>query len=228
MSNFEDGELDGWTSVFGTTPMVVSSPSYSGEPALFSAAGSAPQIDIARRGFVTGDPLVSFQVAMEAASGSGYFGLGEQRTPVAVVGVSKGEVMAGGSLGSLQPIEPVPRDTAYPQGWTYLTANVNDTDKGWVMDVFVDNTNTTAFTVNVPAASGYSDAIIETASGGVLYSDIVVASVPIPTYLLGYNNMEGYGQGSGDIVNFLPAFSGLTAQMTLSSWKIPQEGILSF
>jgi hypothetical protein len=110
----------------------------------------------------------------------------------------------------------------------YLTANVNSTSAGWVISVFVDNSNLSAGTLSVPAASSYTDAIIETMSGTVSYTDIVVLSYPIPFVVPGYNNMEGYGQGSGEWVNFLPAFDVLTGQMTLDSWRIPQSEILSF
>jgi len=40
--------------------------------------------------------------------------------------------------------------------------------------------------------------------------------------------MEGYGQGSGLLVNLLPAYFNLTAQMNLDSWNTPQAGMLSF
>jgi hypothetical protein len=141
--------------------------------------------------------------------------------------VSKGEVVAGASLGSLKPLGPVPKGTSYPSGWVYLAVNVNSTG-GWAMSVFVDNSNVAAGTLSVPAASGYTDAVIETTSGTVSYTDVVVLSYPIPTVIPGYNNMEGYGQGSGQWVNVLPAFDVLTGQMTLDSWKIPQSEILSF
>ena len=229
VSNFEDYQLDGWMSVAGAKPSITSTTTYSGEPALVSTATpSTPQVDIAKQGFITGDTFVSFQVAMDAATGSGLFGLGKQGNPVAVVGVSNGNVVAGGSIGSLQVIEPVPTGTAYPTGWVYLTANVTTSGDVWVMNVFADGTLNTAGTVDVPAASTYTDAIIETTSQSVLYTDIAVASTTIPIYLPGYNNMEGYGQGSGLEVALTPAFDQLTAEMTLNSWYTPQVGILSF
>jgi hypothetical protein len=228
VSNFEDGQLDGWAPISGPTPQVTASPSFSGDPSLTSTAGQfTPQIDTANQGFVTGLPLISFQVAIDAGAGSGVFGLGNQKSPVAVVGVSKGEVVAGGSLRSLRDVEPVPSGTSYPRGWVYLTANVNSTSYGWVIDVFVDNSNLTSAVLSVPAASGYTDAIIETTSGTVHYTDVTVLSYPIPLIVPGYNNMEGYGQGSGENVNLLPAYYELSAQMTLDSWSIPQDGILS-
>ena len=52
--------------------------------------------------------------------------------------------------------------------------------------------------------------------------DTFVINIP------GYNNMDGYGQGSGLLVNLLPQFNSLSAQMILNSWSTPQEGILSF
>ena len=229
VSNFEDYQLDGWIPVSGIKPTITSVTTYAGEPALLSKAGPVtPQIDIAKQGFVTGDTFVSFQLAIDAGTGSGVFGLGKQGNPVAVVGVSDGNVVAGGSIGSLQEIEPVPTGTAYPAGWVYLAANVTNSGGAWEMNVFVDGTLNTAATVDVPAASGYTDAIIETTSQSVLYTDVAVATFTIPIYIPGYNNMDGYGQGSGLLVHFLPAYYLLTAEMTLNSWSVPQRGILSF
>ena len=229
VSNFEDGQLDGWTSISGAPPAVTSSPSYSGEPALSSVASSTiPQMDTAIKGFITGDSLISFQVAINAGSGTGFFGLGDLKKPVALVGVSKGEVMAGASLNALTSLGPVPKATSYPKGWVYIAANVNLTSAGWVMSVFVDNSKAVTGTLNVPAAGGYTDAIIMTTSGTVSYTDITVLSYAIPIVIPGYNNMEGYGQGSGLLVSLLPAYYNLTGQMTLDSWNTPQRAELSF
>jgi len=229
VSNFEDGLLDGWASISGTPPVVTSSPSFSGEPVLSSLASSTiPQVDTANKGFITGDSLISFQVAISAGSGTGFFGLGDQKKPVALVGVSKGDVVAGASAGSLVSLGPVPKGTSYPKGWVYLAANINSTSAGWVMSVFIDNSKVVTETLNVPAAGGYTDAIIMTTSGSVSYTDIVVMSYPIPLVIPGYNNMEGYGQGSGLLVSLLPAYYNLTGQMTLDSWNTPQRAILSF
>lgn len=229
VSNFEDGRTDGWASVSGIPPAVSSSVLYSGEPSLSSTAGPVKaQIDTAKEGFVAGEPFLSFQVAIDAGKGTGVFGLGVNKAAVAVVGVSNGEVVAGPGLGSLETIEAVPTGTAYPAGWVYLLANVSASGGSWVMNVFVDGTARTAATVAVPGAGSYANAIIETTSGTVYYSDIVVSTVAIPIYLDGYNQMEGYGQGSGGFVNFLPAYDDVTAQMNLDSWSTPQFGILSF
>ncbi len=126
----------------------------------------------------------------------------------------------------------VPTGTAYPDGWVYLTANLfNASTKlavAWSMQLFVDRTDVVAAQVTVPNAWAYAAAFLETTSGTVGYSDIVVSTYEIPIFLPGYNNMMGYGQGSGLLVQLLPAYYRLTAEMTLNSWNIPQVGILSF
>ena len=233
VSNFEDRQFDGWTAVSGAAS-VTTKTTYSGEPSLKSSSGGAgPQVDVASQGFVTGDASISFQVAMSGA-GTGYFGVGTSGSPVAVVGISNGRVQAGPDLNHLQDLGPIPNGNSYPVGWVYLLASVYDSNtnsapgSGWAMQVFVDRTDQVAATITVPVAGSYNDALIDTTAGTVYYSDIVVSSYQIPTYLPGYNNMEGYGQGSGLLVNLLPAYYNLTAEMNLRSWNIPQVGILSF
>ncbi|MEM3185049.1 MAG: hypothetical protein QXQ39_00010 [Conexivisphaerales archaeon] len=235
VSNFESGTLEGWSIVQGTA-IVTTKVNYFGEPSLASKAQNGKvQIDIANKNFVTGDSFISFQVVINTQKGNGFFGLYTlQAKPVAVVGVSDGYVYAGTSPTNAVKIESVPLSSAYPNGWVYIAANVYDAstpsspNAGWVMQVFVDRTDQVAATVNVPYASSYSGAIIETLSGTVYYTNIVVSTYEIPIYIAGYNNMEGYGQGSGLLVNLLPAFYNLTAEMKLNSWSTPQNGILSF
>lgn len=234
VSNFESGTLEGWVSVQGKSPAVVGYPNYYGEPALKSSATGGPQVDEATQGFVVGDQFVSFQVAMLTNNGAGFFGLFGPSGPVAVVGVVGGYVVAGTSPSNVVKIEPVPQNTAYPAGWVYIAANVynastpSNPSAGWVMQVFVDRTDQVAATISVPQAASYRGAIIYTQSSTVYYTDIVVSSYEIPIYVPGYNNMMGYGQGSGLLMNLLPAFYNLSALMVLKSWSTPQEGILSF
>ena len=238
VSNFEDGLLDGWASVGGAPPAVSTSTTYSGEYSLESSSSGGVQTDVADEGFVTGDSFLSFQFAIDAGSGSGFFGLysgpASSPTPVAVIGVASGEVMAGPDPGNLQDVGPVPTGTAYPSGWAYISANLYDASThkdptaGWAMQVYVDQSVAVNLTVSVPQASGYSGAFIETSAGSVYYSNIVVSTYQIPISIPGYNNMEGYGQGSGLLVSLLPPFTTLSAQMDLASWDVPQTGILSF
>ncbi len=232
VSNFEDGGLDGWTALAGMSPSVTTKATYFGEPSLRSSATGGAQISVASQGFVTGDSSVSFQVAMNSGKGAGYFGLADaSHDLVAVVGVASGEVFAGGSLSTLTDVGPVPSGTAYPAGWVYLSANVYNAGSktpNWIMDVYVDRSDLVTATVPAPAAANCAEALLETTSGTAYYSDIVVTTYEIPIYIPGYNNMEGYGQGSGLLVQLLPAYTKLTAEMTLNSWDVPQDGILSF
>jgi hypothetical protein len=232
VSNFEDGNLDGWTSLAGSTPSVTTKTTYFGEPSLKSSASRGAQISVASQGFVTGSGFVSFQVALNSGKGAGYFGLaGASNAFVTVVGVSNGEVWAGSDLASLTDVGPVPTATVYPAGWVYLSANVYNAGSktpDWVMDLYVDRSDMITATLTVPDAANYAEAVLETTSGTAYYTNIVVTTYEIPINIPGYNNMEGYGQGSGLLVQLLPAYTKLTAEMTLDSWDVPQEGILSF
>jgi hypothetical protein len=233
ISNFEDMALDGWSSVKGTTPTVVTTPNYSGEPALSSNARTKPQIDYATSNFVGGQVAISFQVAIYAPSGtSGYFGVGSSdKKFVAVVGVNNSEVYAGKDIKDLKKIEAVPTGTAYPTGWVYIIADITQGVNGkWTMEVFIDATAQIAMTVSVPSAGSYAGALIETDQGTVDYTNIIVSTYQIANLVNGYNNMQGYGQrvSSAGIVQLLPPYQNYTAIMTLNSWTIPQSGILSF
>ena len=238
VSNFEDGHLDGWAPVSGAAPSVSTSTTYAGEYSLESSGSGAPQIDVAKSGFISGDSFLSFQVAVDAGTGTGLFGLysGSAASPseVAVVGVAGGEVVAGANGSSLQEVGPVPTGTAYPSGWALLSANVfasttqSHKQAGWVMQVYVDQTVAPNATLSVPQAGGYAGATIDTTSGTVYYSDVIVSTYEMSTTIPGYNNMEGYGQGSGLLVSLLPPFTTLSAEMDLNSWNTPQAGILSF
>jgi len=235
VSNFESGGLQNWIVVQGKQPKVVNTPNYFGEPSLESSAtASSPQVDEATQGFITGDSFVSFQVAIYTKSGVGFFGLFGSSGPVAVVGVENGYIVAGSSPSNVVRVEPIPKDTVYPSGWVYIAANVynastpSSPNTGWVMQLFVDRTDQPAASVSVPQAGNYQGAIIYTESSTVYYTNIVVTTYEIPIYIPGYNNMMGYGQGSGLLVNLLPAFYNLSAVMVLKSWSTPQQGILSF
>ena len=238
VSNFEDGLLDGWSTVSGAVPTVSTSTTYAGENSLESSGSGAPQVDAANSGFIQGDSFLSFQVAVDAGAGDGLFGLysGSAASPaeVAVVGVTGGEVVAGANGSSLQKVGPVPAGTAYPSGWVLLSANVfasttqSHKPAGWVMQVYVDQTVAPNVTVSVPQAGGYAGATIDTTGGTVYYSDVIVSTYEMSTTIPGYNNMEGYGQGSGLLVSLLPPFTTLSAEMNLNSWNTPQAGILSF
>ncbi|MEM3655085.1 MAG: hypothetical protein QXP58_01015 [Thermoprotei archaeon] len=191
-------------------------------------------MDEATQGFVTGDQFISFQVAMFSHGGEGFFGLFGPSGPVAVVGLEGGYVVAGTSPSNVVQVEAIPQNTAYPAGWVYIAANVynasspSQPNAGWVMQVFIDRTDQVVATLNVPHASSYEGGIIFTQKSTVYYTDIVVTTYEIPIYSPGYNNMMGYGQGSGLIVKLLPAFYNLSALMFLKSWSTPQQGILSF
>jgi hypothetical protein len=242
VSNFEFAHEPpsyyGWEVISGEA-FITTSPNYWGEPSLESIAiNGTPQVDLVNPDLIVrGDQFLSFQVAIYYANGSGFFGLVDQdRQPVAIVGVANGYVWAGPNLTDLRPVVSLSNLTnaLYPPGWVLIMVNVYNASTpynktaGWVMQVFVDGTDKPPFEVKVPDAGKYYTAAIITVNGTVYYTDIVVTSLEIPIYLEKYNNMEGYGQGSGLLVTLLPPFYNLTALVLLRYWNTPQVGILSF
>jgi hypothetical protein len=230
VSNFDDKKLDGWSSLEGAAPTVAAQPNYSGEPTLKSSASAGDQIDDASTGVVAGESFVSIQVAIDAGSaGKGYFGLANGTNGfVAVVGVRADEVVAGANLTDLKSVESLPSGTAQPAGWVKIVANIAISGATSKMQVFVDSTLAAARSISVPSAGSYAELQIETVHSNVHYTDIFATTYQIATVIPGYNNMEGYGQGSGLKVQNLPEFTNYTATMTLNSWSVPQAGILSF
>jgi hypothetical protein len=230
VSNFEDHSLDGWSSILGAAPRVVSSPGYSGEPSLASSARAGTQADYASQNIVAGEGNLSILVAIHAGpTGIGYFGLGTNAHAfVAVVGVDDGMVVAGASPTHVTMVGPVPNNTAEPSGWVLIIADFTYNGATSTMQVFVDSTSVAAATLNLSHARSYSGVLIETTQGTVHYSDVIATSLEMAIPIPGYNNMEGYGQGSALVVTRLPAFENYTATMTLKDWSVPQSGILSF
>ncbi|HYM40867.1 MAG TPA: hypothetical protein VEY12_12135, partial [Thermoplasmata archaeon] len=231
VSNFEDGTLDGWTTVSGTATISTTT-TYSGEPALQLDAGKT-QSGVVSHALPRENGTLSFQVAIDAGGNSGYLAFVDGTSSVvAVVGVSAGNVVAGADFKATQVIEPVPTGTAYPAGWVYLTGNlVNVSTKSsvaWTLQLFVDRTDVVAANLSVPEAGSTAGSLLETTSGTVFYTNVILTTYGIPTYLPGYNNMMGYGQGSGLVVQLLPAYTTVSAEMVLHSWDTPQTGILSF
>ncbi len=231
VSNFEDGTMTGWSSVSGTAA-VSTTTTYAGEPSLqLATKGSQP--GIVSHGFPPQDRTLSFQVALNAGTNAGYLGFADAGgNLVVVVGVAGGNVVAGPNLATTRAVEPVPMGTAYPDGWVYLAGNLfnrsTKSSTAWTLQFFVDRTDNVTANISVPDAGASEAVLLETTSGSAYFSNVIVTTNGIPTYLPGYNNMMGYGQGSGLVVQLLPAYTTVRAEMILHSWDTPQTGILSF
>jgi hypothetical protein len=235
VANFEDRHLDGFVATGGTAT-ISTTVEYQGEPSLASTAGTAvSQIDRTTRGFVTGDSFLSFQAVVNyAAGGTGFVGLESHGAAVAVVGVSAGSIWAGATPATVTKIATIPTSgTAQPSGWVDLLVSVNATNPTsphsapWLMNVFVDRTDVAAATnLSLPGVGNYTGGILVTTSGTLYYSNLVFSTYDIPITIPGYNNMDGYGQGSGLLVSLLPSFTTLSADITLTNWNTPQNGIL--
>jgi hypothetical protein len=233
VANFEDLRSDGFHALAGSAH-VATSPSYGGEPVLRGSGNrSAPQIEVARTGLHLGEHLVSFQAAVDVGHGTGFVGLWNATGPVAVVGLRGAEVLAGSSPTTARRVGTVPTDKVQPSGWVMLWGEVERNGTGasapWLLSVYADQTSAPLATnLSVPSAGTYHQALLETTGGTVAYSDVVFESQPIAITIPGYNPMDGYGQGSGSVVESLPSYTQLNATETLRNWSSPERGILSF
>jgi hypothetical protein len=230
VANFENKSLAGWQTVSGSAPKIQTRVNYSGEPALRSVGTSTvPQIETDKDGFVRGDSGWSLEAALRStATSAGYFGLGVPGHQFGlVIGVRSGMIVAGGNLSNLTVLEPVPVHTAYPAGWVYLTA-------GWdypstdMFVVSVDGSSSPPFVAHDPNALNATSVELETTSGTVYYTDLMVTTDYIPGYFPGFNNMTLYGEGSGSNVELLPTYNELSATMTLGSWSVPKSHDISW
>ncbi len=62
----------------------------------------------------------------------------------------------------------------------------------------------------------------------VFFTDIILTSYKMSEIIPGYNNMEGYGQGSGFLVSLLQPFTILHANFILYNWSVSRYSTLSF
>ncbi len=219
----------GWSAISGS-PAITSNVNYFGEPSLKLGSGSSV---FTNENVTPGGQLVSFQFAVNAASGNASFMIkNSEGSPVTVISVQGNMVYVSGGSGTPVVAGTAPPVSAYSGGWMYISGNLYNTSTNkqfsWTLQVFVDQTNKVFASVSAPNGYEYNGLELSSNSGNVYFTDIVFSSYEIPIYLPGYNNMEGYGQGSGLLVNLLNPFTTLHANMILSNWSTPQNGILSF
>ncbi len=219
----------GWNLQSGS-PFITSGINYFGEPSLSMPARSSV---VTHENVTPGGQFVSFQFAVNAQSGNATFAIINQLgLAVANITVSGNDVYASGGAGTPVQSGTAPTGGAYNGGWMYISGNLYNTSThknfGWTLQLFVDQTNSVFATVSTPLGYAYSGLQMSTSSGNAYFTNIVFSSYEIPIYLPGYNNMEGYGQGSGLLVSLLHPFTTLHANMILDNWSTLQTGILSF
>jgi hypothetical protein len=222
----------GWHLISGNgkKDSISTSTTYFGEPSLSVSDSEL----VNTNGVIAGDQFVSFQVALNPGNGMGMFGIVNGGNQIlALVGVSGNSVYGGTNTTNMEPLGHAPSQSVYSGGWLYITANILNSSTqrtfSWTMQLFVDGSNTVFANLSVPDAYQYAGiALINQGQAAAYFTDIVFTTYEIPIYLPGYNPMEGYGQGSGLLVSLLPAFTVLKANMTLNSWNVPENNILSF
>lgn len=223
----------GWYLVASPSPSITTSVNYFGEPSLSMSPGSTVADN---RGVITGEQTISFQFAVNSQASMSVFSIIDSAgASVLSVGVLGSAVYAGQSTTDIQFVGQAPSVSAYPNGWVYLSANIfnSSTNKAfsWTAQLFVDGSSAYLANLSVPQAFQYAGIELSSPSAGsspAYFTDIVFSTYEIPILIPGYNPMEGYGQGSGLLVNLLQPFTVLHATMTLSNWNVPEGGILSF
>lgn len=222
----------GWNLISGKSPRIAVNGGYFGEPYLNMKQEAYL---ISTENVTPGDQFVSFQFAANSQSGTPVFSIinGNGKS-VAAVEISGNTVYAGANPESLQQYGTIPSGGVYSNGWAYITANVMNTTSthsktvSWSMQLFVDGSSKIFANVSVPHAYQYIGLMIGSVSGSAEITNIVFSSYEIPIYIPGYNPMEGYGQGSGLLVNLLSPFTVLHANMVINNWNVPEVGILSY
>lgn len=219
----------GWNLLSGKASLSTNV-NYYGEPSLKLGRNAAVFTD---ENITAGGQFVSFQFAVNAAKGSGTFSITDSQGNSIVYVTADGNTVTAGAAGnSMTSSGTAPANSAYPAGWMYISGNLynSSTNKqfSWTMQLFVDQTTSVFANVSAPMGYSYGGLQLSENSGSVYFTNIVFSSYEIPIYLPGYNNMEGYGQGSGLLVSLLHPFTTLHADMMLNSWSVPQAGILSF
>ena len=219
----------GWNLISGHAS-ITNHVQYFGEPSLVLSNGASL---ITSENITPGDQFVSFQFAVNAVSGTGTFAIiNSMGNNIASVSVSGSTVTVTSSQNKISATGSAPQNSAYPDGWVYVSGNLYNTSTNkqfsWTLQLFVDQTISVFANLNDPLGYSYAGLQLSASSGHAYFTDIIFTTYDIPTYLAGYNNMEGYGQGSGLLVSLLHPFTILHANMILNSWNTLQNGILSF
>lgn len=226
-SSYEDY---GWSLVDGTPPPPVSgTPNYYGEPSLAIQNGTTL---FSSRNVVTGDKLVSFQFAINSSNGNGSFSI-TNATGSKIATMSENNTTFSVSVPDGTPAISADIPPSYShQGWTVVTGNLFNYSSGnvtgWRLQVFVDNTTTLFANVSDPSGYSYSGIEISASRGMVYFTNIIFTSYRLALFIPGYNNMEGYGQGSGALVSLLQPFTILHANFLLYNWSVARYSTLSF
>lgn len=219
----------GWSVISGSSaPTITDTPNYYGEPSLNVTNGTTL---FSNNNVTTGDQSVSFQFAIDASTGNGSFIItnasGGEVVSVSVWG-NNVFVRSGGSPAN----GTAPAGLVTDSGWTLVTGNLfnysGGNGTGWRLQVFVDKTISVFANISAPKGYSYGGIELSSSRGNVFFTNVIFSSYKMAVFLPGYNNMEGYGQGSGFIVNLLGPFTILHANFILYNWSVPRYSTLSF
>jgi hypothetical protein len=221
----------GWSLVSGEpTPLISSFPNYFGEPSIALANGTTLFSD---KSVVKGDKAVSFQFVINANDGNGSFAISNSTgASIAAVSVDGTNVSISSGNGSSSFSGEISPTSEISNGWVLVSGNLfNYTEgntSGWRLLLFLDNTSSVFANISAPLGYSYGGVEISSSSGDVYFTDIIFTSYRMALFIPGYNNMEGYGQGSGALVSLLQPFTILHSNFMLYNWSVARYSTLSF
>ncbi|MEM0126843.1 MAG: hypothetical protein QXW29_02360 [Thermoplasmatales archaeon] len=217
----------GWKLISGDQPVVSSSQMFEGQPSLFLSNGS----EIASaRSFPAGDRLLSFQFIVKIRSGIFVFSIVNSSLK-SILSISLGSeslsVISGNEIKRIW----IKGDASGSGGWDLIQGtafeNISSGNDSWNLQLFSEGNDVPLTNMSIRNMSSYSGLTAFVLNGSAYLSDVIFTSDPIALYLPGYNFMEGYGQGSGEIAQLLGPFTILHANIILYNWSSTSFGAMS-
>lgn len=221
----------GWTLLGGVSTILISkSMNYYGEPSLELSNKTNLFTD---QNITTGGQVTSFQFAINAAFGRGSFSItNSDGHSIASISVSGRNVTISTNKSNSSPTGMMPLTSPPKEGWSLISGNLYNDSNGngsdWNLQIFVDNTISVFANLSAPLGYSYGGIEISSLAGHIYFTDIVFSSYKMTQFIPGYNNMEGYGQGSGLIAHLLKPFQILHTNIVLDNWSVPRLSSLSF
>ncbi|MEM0128371.1 MAG: hypothetical protein QXO03_04720 [Thermoplasmatales archaeon] len=217
----------GWKLTSGDQPVVTSSKMSGGQPSLFLPQGS----EIASsRSFPPGDRLLSFQFAVKAWSGTFVFSIVNSSLQN-ILSISLQAASLSAISGNETKRIGIQGSAAESGGWLLIQGttfeNISTSNGSWNLELFSGGNDVPLANISIRDMSSYSGLTVSSLNGSAYLSDVIFTSDPIALTLPGYNIMEGYGQGSGDIAQLLGPFTVLRADIILYNWSSASFGAMS-
>lgn len=217
--------------VSGTSnPSITNDPNYYGEPSLSVPGGTSV---FSGKDVIKGDSAVSFQFAVDANGSKGIFEItSSDGGYVASISIIEGNVNVSTFSSDGILASETSGNLSGANTWTLVSGNLfnynNSSGSGWRLQLFVDNTSYVFANISAPIGYSYDGIEMASSNGTTYFTNIIFSTYRMSLFLPGYNNMEGYGQGSGAVVKLLNPFYVLHANFILYNWSVERYSTLSF